>query len=78
MARPTVVQNQGNQFSQYSDVTNSRLVSSSAYLLRLLPGISFLLTSTLPVHSPAFFQNLSRFFPVLAVADTWFLCRPAE
>ena len=25
-----------------------------------------------------FFQNLSRFFPVLAVANTWFLCRPAE
>ena len=25
-----------------------------------------------------FFQNLSRFFPVLAVTNTWFLCRPAE
>ena len=25
-----------------------------------------------------FFQNLSRFFHVLAVANTWFLCRPAE
>ena len=25
-----------------------------------------------------FFHNLSRFFPVLAVANTWFLCRPAE
>ena len=25
-----------------------------------------------------FFQNLSQFFPVLAVANTWFLCRPAE
>ena len=25
-----------------------------------------------------FFQNLSRFFRVLAVANTWFLCRPAE
>ena len=25
-----------------------------------------------------FVQNLSRFFPVLAVANTWFLCRPAE
>ena len=24
----------------------------------------------LPAHSPAFFQNLSRVFPVLAVADT--------
>ena len=32
MARPTVTKNQGNQFSQYSDVTNSQLVSSSAYL----------------------------------------------
>ena len=31
MARPTVVKNQGNQFSQYLDVTNGRLVSSSAY-----------------------------------------------
>ena len=25
-----------------------------------------------------FFQNLSWFFPVLAVTNTWFLCRPAE
>ena len=25
-----------------------------------------------------FFQNLSRFFPLLAVANIWFLCRPAE
>ena len=25
-----------------------------------------------------FFRNLFRFFPVLAVANTWFLCRPAE
>ena len=32
---------------------------------------SSLLISTLPVHSPAFFQNLSLFFfPVLAVANT--------
>ena len=29
------------------------------------------------IHLP-FFQNLSRFFPVLAAANTWFLCRPAE
>ena len=29
-----------------------------------------LLISTLPVHSPAFFPNLSRAFPVLAVAST--------
>ena len=40
--------------------------------------LSFLLISTLPVHSPAFFPNLSRFYPVLAVANIWFLCRPAE
>ena len=41
-----------------------------AYILRLLPGISSLLISTFPGHSPAFFfQNLSRFFPVLAVAN---------
>ena len=40
--------------------------------------LSFFLISTLPVHSPAFFPNLSQFFPVLAVANTWFLCRPAE
>ena len=39
-------------------------------MLRLLPGISSLLISTLPVHSPAFFQNISRFFPVLALAKT--------
>ena len=30
----------------------------------------FLLTSTFPVHSPSFFQNLSRVFPVLAVTNT--------
>ena len=29
-----------------------------------------LLISTLPVHSPAFFQNLSQVFPVSAVANT--------
>ena len=29
--RPTVAKNQGNQFSQYSDVTNGWLLSSSAY-----------------------------------------------
>ena len=28
------------------------------------------LISTLPVHSHAFFENLSRAFPVLAVANT--------
>ena len=39
-------------------------------IFRLLPGISSLLISTLPVHSPAFFQNLSQVFPVLAAANT--------
>ena len=38
-------------------------------MLRLLPEISSLLIYTLPVHSLAFFRNLSRYFPVLAVAD---------
>ena len=38
----------------------------------LTARISSLLISTLPVHSPAFFQNLSRFFHVLAVANTGF------
>ena len=38
-------------------------------MLRLLTWISSLLISTLPVHSPAFFQNRSRFFSVLAVAN---------
>ena len=38
---------------------------------RLLPGISSLLICTLPIHSPAFsFQNLSRVFPALVVANT--------
>ena len=31
-------------------------------MLRLLPKTSSLLISTLPVHSPAFFPNLSQFF----------------
>ena len=46
------------------------------YMLRLLPGISSLLISTFPAHSPAFFQNLSQFFPVLAVANTVFCVGP--
>ena len=29
-----------------------------------------MLISTLPVHSPAFFPNLSQVFPVLAAANT--------
>ena len=32
--------------------------------------LSSLLISILPVHSPAFFPNLSQVFPVLAVANT--------
>ena len=40
------------------------------YMLCVLPGISSLLISTLPVHSPAFFQTSHEFFPVLAVAGT--------
>ena len=39
-------------------------------MLRFLPVISSLLISTRPVHSSAFSQNLSRVFPVLAVAKT--------
>ena len=39
-------------------------------MLRWLPGISSLLISTLPVHSSAFFQNLSWNFPLSAVAST--------
>ena len=39
-------------------------------MLRLLPGISSLLISTFPVHSPAFFpKHLPIFFPVLALAN---------
>ena len=41
-----------------------------ACLLLLLPGISSFLISTLQVHSPAFFENLSQVFPVLAAANT--------
>ena len=37
-------------------------------MLRLLPGISSLLISTLPVHSPAFLPKPLLISPVLAVA----------
>ena len=49
-----------------------RSVCSMRCMLRLLPGISSLLISTLPLQSPAFFspQNLSRVFPVSAVASS--------
>ena len=39
---------------------------------------SSLLISTLPVLAPAFLPKPLPIFPVLAVANTWFLCRPAE
>ena len=39
-------------------------------MLRLLPGIVPLLISTLPVHSPAFSQNIWRVFLVLSVVNT--------
>ena len=51
---------------------------SRSYLLRLLPGISSLLISTLPVQSTAFYPKLLPIFHVLAVANPWLLCRPAE
>ena len=38
----------------------------------------FFLISTIPVHLPVFFPKPLPIFPVLAVANTWFLCRPAE
>ena len=36
----------------------------------LLPGVSSLLISTLPVHSPAFFPKPLLSFPVLPAANT--------
>ena len=45
-----------------------------AYCQRFLPCL-FLPFRSIHLH---FFQNLSRFSPVLAVANTLFLCRPAE
>ena len=39
-------------------------------MLRLLPGMSSLLISALPVHSPAFFPKPLLISPVLAVANT--------
>ena len=48
------------------------------YILHLLPGISSLLISSLLVHSPACFSDHLPISYVLAVANTWFLCRPAE
>ena len=39
-------------------------------MLRLLPGISSLLISTLPVHSPAFFPKSLPISHVLATSNT--------
>ena len=49
-----------------------------AIMLHLLPGIFSLPISTLPVHSPAFFPKPFLISSVLALANTWFLCRSAE
>ena len=51
-------------------------IAIHAMFTAIVPGISSLLISTLPVHSPAFFQNLFRFFPVLVVANTGSYVRP--
>ena len=56
-----------------------RTQSLNVFLLKPgvgLPGISSLLI--LHVHSPAFFSKPLPIWPVLAVANTWFLCKPAE
>ena len=57
---------------------STELKRSPFNVLRLLPGVSSLPISTLPVHSPEFFPRSLWIFPVLAVANAWFLCRPAE
>ena len=38
----------------------------------------FFLISTLPVNTSAFFPKHLPISPVLDLANTWFLCRPAE
>ena len=45
---------------------------------RTARDFSSLLISTLPVRSPAFYPKPLPIFSVLAVANTWFLWRPAE
>ena len=50
----------------------------SPCMLRLLPGISFLLISTLPVHSPAYFFKTSPDFSCVGCGWHRLLCRPAE
>ena len=45
-------------------------------MLRLLPRVSSLMISNLPVDSPAFLKNLSRVFPELVVANTGSCVRP--
>ena len=52
----------------------SRSVYSHSYCKGFVPCLFF----TLPVHSPAFFPKLLPIFPMLAVANACFLCRPAE
>ena len=47
-----------------------------AILATLTARDFFLLYSTLPVHSPAFFPKPLLIFPVLAVANTWFPLGP--
>ena len=47
-------------------------------MLRLMPEISSWLISTLSGHSPAFLQNLSLVFPVLATANTDSLVGPQD
>ena len=71
----------------------SRVIRThSLKVLPLKPGVSqyiamhasliardfFPAISTLLVHSPAFFPKPLPIFPVLAVANTWFVSRPAE
>ena len=61
--------------------------TQSLNVLPLKPGVgqyialhamlSSLLIFILPVHSTALFSKPLPISPVLAVANTWFLCRPA-
>ena len=59
-----------NLFTDFSNAQSEVGQYILPCMLRLLPGISSLLISTIPVHSPAFFQNLFQVFPVLASANT--------
>ena len=55
---------------------NSPFCAQISLYLLFRSGLAYFYTSS--PFTCIFFQNLSRFFPVLAVANTWFLCRPAE